>query len=314
MYQLQTAALTSWIRKCINCIMKKAEEENRTNCSYDVKHLKAAIRVIRWAVRGSQWGGTSTATAPIQKIIQKKSESGKAWEVYVITHACVYLSPVVGAMSQPAFVISHRFSSSMQIFFKEHLTWRFFFFFFTQGNSGRHSPAVNPERHPWKHHHECGREVRLQQEEEDVASQCEVDVETIVPACEHSKTPAQEGWNRKAPGLWRCHAQFPIGVHFLHVHTRSLMVILWPLTVVLKQYTNQLGVNSGLLCLCISSHHRICHSNTPAHTHTPHLKRCQTFRSQFEFPQSAQGVNISEQTHKGKTSNYHQYIIKNSFS
>ena len=62
-----------------------------------------------------------------------------------------------------------------------------FFYYFTQGNSGRHSPAVDPERHPWKHHHERGGKIRLQQEEEDVASQREVDVEAIVPACEHRR-------------------------------------------------------------------------------------------------------------------------------
>lgn len=141
---------------------------------------------------------TSTATAPIQKIIQKKSKRGIAWEVCVITHVCVYSQLVELCHNQLSSFYRDRFSSGMQSLFKEHLIWVSFlfslsFFFFTQGNSGWHSPAVNPEWHPWKHHHECGWKVRLQQEEEDVTSQCEVDVETIVPACKHSKRPSQSG-------------------------------------------------------------------------------------------------------------------------
>lgn len=133
---------------------------------------------------------TSTATAPIQKIIQKKSKRGIAWEACVITHVCVYSSwwsyvtTSFHHSTETDFPQACR-ASSKNIWYE----FLFFFlsFFFTQGDSGWHSPAVNPEWHPWKHHHECGGKVRLQQEEEDVASQCEVDVETIVPACKHSK-------------------------------------------------------------------------------------------------------------------------------
>lgn len=52
----------------------------------------------------------------------------------------------------------------------------------TQRDSGRDGPAVNPERHPGQHDHQGGREVGLQQEEEDVTPQSEVDVQTVVPA------------------------------------------------------------------------------------------------------------------------------------
>lgn len=128
---------------------------------------------------------TSTATAPIQKIIQKKSESGRAWEVCVFTHACVCSQLVEPCHSQLSSFHTDRFPSGMHNLFKGHLTR--VFFIFTQGNSGRHSPAVDPERHPWQHNHQSGGKVRLQQEEEDVASQREVDVKTIVPACKHSK-------------------------------------------------------------------------------------------------------------------------------
>lgn len=105
---------------------------------------------------------------------------------------CVF--PVAGVMSQRAFIISHAriFPRACTISSKDT--------FLTQGDSGRHSPTVDPEWHPWQHHHECGRKVCLQQEEEDVASQREVDVETIVPACKHSKRPTQTARKR-----WKIH-------------------------------------------------------------------------------------------------------------
>lgn len=54
--------------------------------------------------------------------------------------------------------------------------------FLTQGNSSRHSSAVDPEGHPGQHDHQGGGEIGLEQEEEDVAAQGEVDVQTVVPA------------------------------------------------------------------------------------------------------------------------------------
>ena len=53
----------------------------------------------------------------------------------------------------------------------------------TQRDSGGHGPAVDPEGHPGQHDHQGGREVGLEQEEEDVATQREVDVQAVVPAC-----------------------------------------------------------------------------------------------------------------------------------
>lgn len=44
---------------------------------------------------------------------------------------------------------------------------------------------VDPEGHPGQHDHEGGRKVGLEQEEEDVTSQSEVDVQTVVPAWGH---------------------------------------------------------------------------------------------------------------------------------
>ena len=52
----------------------------------------------------------------------------------------------------------------------------------TQGDSRGHGPPVDPEGNPGQHDHQGGREVGLQQEEEDVAPQGEVDVEAVVPA------------------------------------------------------------------------------------------------------------------------------------
>lgn len=53
---------------------------------------------------------------------------------------------------------------------------------FTQRDSGRHSSAVDPEGHPGQHDHQGGREIGLEQEEEDVTTQGEVNVQTVVPA------------------------------------------------------------------------------------------------------------------------------------
>ncbi len=136
---------------------------------------------------------TSTATAPIQKITQKESMSGSVGGLCV--HTCMCVFPIGGVMSQPAFIISHR-----QIFLRHTQSLQRTFdslkkIFFTQRNSGRHSPTVDPERHPWQHNHKSGRKVRLQQEEEDVPSQREVDVEAIVPACKHSESPDHIVWN-----------------------------------------------------------------------------------------------------------------------
>lgn len=41
---------------------------------------------------------------------------------------------------------------------------------------------IDPEGHPGQHDHQGGGKVGLQQEEEDVATQREVNVETVVPA------------------------------------------------------------------------------------------------------------------------------------
>lgn len=130
-------------------------------------------------MKGSQYGGNrclwqETATVLKQKIIQKKSSSHRAWEFCLFTHVCV-----------PYQLVKPHHSCLL----KWHLNKFCLFLFFTQGNSGWHSTTVNPERHPWQHHHKCCGKVCLQQEEEDVPSQCEVDVETIVPACKHSKKP-----------------------------------------------------------------------------------------------------------------------------
>lgn len=59
----------------------------------------------------------------------------------------------------------------------------------TERYPGRDGPAVDPKRHPGQHDHQSGREVGLQQEEEDVAPQGEVDVQTIVPAWEENISP-----------------------------------------------------------------------------------------------------------------------------
>lgn len=53
----------------------------------------------------------------------------------------------------------------------------------TQRDSGGHGSAVDPEGHPGQHDHQGGGKVGLEQEEEDVATQREVDVQTVVPAC-----------------------------------------------------------------------------------------------------------------------------------
>jgi hypothetical protein len=42
--------------------------------------------------------------------------------------------------------------------------------------------VVYPEGHPGQHDHQGGREIGLEQEEEDVSTQSEINVETIVPA------------------------------------------------------------------------------------------------------------------------------------
>jgi hypothetical protein len=47
--------------------------------------------------------------------------------------------------------------------------------------------VVDPEGHPGQHDHQGGREIGLEQEEEDVAMQSEINVETIVPAWGHRK-------------------------------------------------------------------------------------------------------------------------------
>lgn len=95
----------------------------------------------------------------------------------------------------------NRFSIDMHNLLKWHLI-QFCVLFFTQGNSGWHSTTVNPERHPWQHHHKCCRKICLQQEEEDVSSQREVDVETIVPACKHSKKPDRFRFSFTAMKKW----------------------------------------------------------------------------------------------------------------
>lgn len=53
---------------------------------------------------------------------------------------------------------------------------------FTQGDSGWHGSAIDPEGNPGQHDHERGGKIRLQQEEEDVTPQREVDVQPVVPA------------------------------------------------------------------------------------------------------------------------------------
>ncbi len=60
----------------------------------------------------------------------------------------------------------------------------------TQRNTRRNSSPVDPEGHPWQHDHQSGRKVRLKQEEEDMTTQSEVDVKTIVPTC-------REDWREK---------------------------------------------------------------------------------------------------------------------
>lgn len=52
----------------------------------------------------------------------------------------------------------------------------------TQRHPGGDSPAVDPERHPGQHDHQSSGKVGLKQEEEDVAPQGEVDVQSVVPA------------------------------------------------------------------------------------------------------------------------------------
>ena len=74
----------------------------------------------------------------------------------------------------------------------------------TQRDSGGHGPAVDPEGHPGEHDHQGGREVGLEQEEEDVATQREVDVQAVVPACgtqeEASEIPSQRQKQAPFPG------------------------------------------------------------------------------------------------------------------
>lgn len=137
-------------------------------------------------MKGSQWGGKQTpvwqetARAPTEKIIQKRSV-----RFVCIPSWCRLVADSFYHFTQTDFPQAPQ---SLQVTFDKRL----FFVLFTQGNSGRHSPAIDPERDPWQHHHKCGWKVCLQQEEEDVASQREVDVETIVPACKHNRErPAQ---------------------------------------------------------------------------------------------------------------------------
>lgn len=52
---------------------------------------------------------------------------------------------------------------------------------FTQRDSCRNGPPVDPEGDPGQNHHQHGGEVRLQHEEEDVPPQDEVDEQTVVP-------------------------------------------------------------------------------------------------------------------------------------
>ena len=74
----------------------------------------------------------------------------------------------------------------------------------TQRDSGGHGPAVDPEGHPGQHDHQGGGEVGLEQEEEDVATQREVDVQAVVPACgtqeEASEIPSQRQKQAPFPG------------------------------------------------------------------------------------------------------------------
>lgn len=135
------------------------------------------------SARGKTVCVTHTAAAPILKIIQKKTECVLC---VLCLHTCVC---VCSQLVEPCHRQLSSFHTHTQIFLRHAHPLQRTLFFFTQRDSGRHGPTVDPEWYPWQHHHECGRKVCLQQEEEDVASQCEVDVETIVPACEHSKTP-----------------------------------------------------------------------------------------------------------------------------
>ena len=71
---------------------------------------------------------------------------------------------------------------------------------------------VDPEGHPGQHDHQGGGKVGLQQEEEDVATQREVNVETVVPAWgtqeEASEVPSQR--QNQTPSLG---ALLPLSSH-----------------------------------------------------------------------------------------------------
>lgn len=96
---------------------------------------------------------TSTATAPIQKIIQKKSKRGIAWEACVITHVCVYSQLVELRHNELSSFHRDRFSSGMLSLFKEHYIWvsfLFSLFFFYPGRLWLAQPGGQSRMTPMK--------------------------------------------------------------------------------------------------------------------------------------------------------------------
>lgn len=79
---------------------------------------------MRWAIKGSQWRlYDSAATAPIQKIIQKKSQSG-AWEVCVFAQACVCVPSCWSHVTASFHHFTRTdFSSGMHNLFKGHASY-----------------------------------------------------------------------------------------------------------------------------------------------------------------------------------------------